>query len=441
MANRAIIAAVLLSVGVSMAAIAVAIVAFDRAGEGTPSAAPSRHEPAAYTVAFVEEALRRYDAEGREGTVAHYNTPESVDGPWYVFIADENDVMVAHPTIPANVGRRVEELAGPDGYPAGRAVAAAATEDGAWVDYAYLNPATGRVESKHSWVVRHDGLLFGSGWYEPGPSKADPAAYTVAFVDRALRLYDAVGREETVAYYNSPESVDGPWYLFIADENDVMLAHPAVPENVGRRAEEIDGPDGYPAGRAVAAAATEDGAWVDYAYLNPATGRVESKHSWVVRHDGLLFGSGWYEPGPSKADPAAYTVAFVDRALRLYEAVGGEETVAYYNSPESVDGEWYVFIIRADGESIAHPNPEIVGMNLNGPLGTDVTGYTFGPEMLAAPEEGTWVDYVFLNPDTGDEEIKHSWVVARAGLIFGSGWYERLFLLPFGPPPEAPPGG
>ena len=41
-----------------------------------------------------------------------------------------------------------------------------ADEDGLWVDYVFLNPATDRQQVKHAWAVRHDGLLIGSGWYE-----------------------------------------------------------------------------------------------------------------------------------------------------------------------------------------------------------------------------------------------------------------------------------
>ena len=53
------------------------------------------------------------------------------------------------------------------------------------MDYLFLNPNTGKQEFKHSWAVRHDGLLFGSGWYQVLPNspldvtKADPAEYTV----------------------------------------------------------------------------------------------------------------------------------------------------------------------------------------------------------------------------------------------------------------------
>ena len=84
----------------------------------------------------------------------------------------------------------------------------------------------------------------------------------------------AIGLEDTVAYYNTPESVDGAWYVFIADESDTMIAHAAVPANVGLHANEILGPGGYPAGTQVAAAATEEGAWTDF--INPSTGAFQS---------------------------------------------------------------------------------------------------------------------------------------------------------------------
>ena len=43
-----------------------------------------------------------------------------------------------------------------------------ADENGAWFDYTFTNPATDSVETKHSWMVIHNGVTFGSGWYEEG---------------------------------------------------------------------------------------------------------------------------------------------------------------------------------------------------------------------------------------------------------------------------------
>ena len=132
------------------------------------------------------------------------------------------------------MGKHVSQTLGPNAYPTGSAVAASADEDGAWFDYTYPNPTSGAVETKHSWVVVHDGLTFGSGWYEPGPAKSDAPAYTKAFVKQAMNLYDAVGLEETRSYYNTKESVDDQWYIFI-NRTGPGSADPAGPAGKGNQ--------------------------------------------------------------------------------------------------------------------------------------------------------------------------------------------------------------
>ena len=388
-------------------------------GSGWYERGPGKSDAPAYTKAFVQQAMNLYVALGLEETVAYYNTEESVDGQWYVFIIDDNQTIISHAPNPDLVGKDASQALGPNSYPA---VAASADEDGAWFDYTYTNPASGVVETKHSWVVIHDDITFGSGWYERGPGKSDAPAYTKAFVQQAMNLYVALGLEETVAYYNTEESVDGQWYVFIIDDNQTIISHAPSPDLVGKDASQALGPNSYPTGSAVAASADEDGAWFDYTYTNPASGVVETKHSWVVIHDDITFGSGWYERGPGKSDAPAYTKAFVQQAMNLYVALGLEETVAYYNTEESVDGQWYVFIIDPDGYTIAHHNPRFRGRDPS--LRVDATGYFYGDDLLSATEAGDWVDYVLLNPESGENRQKHTWIVRHDGLLFGSGWYE-----------------
>ncbi len=389
---------------------------------GTPMSAPRRSTPDDYTKYLVNQAIDRYESEGLDATLAHYNTKESIDGQWYVFIMDQNDTMLAHAANPDLVGRPASAAIGPNGYPAGPAVAAVGDEDGEWFSYTYPNPSTGGLETKHSWMVRHDGLLFGTGWYEKGPRKSDAPAYTESFVQQAINLYDAVGLEDTLAYYNTDESLDGQWYVFIFDPNDVLIAHAANPSLVDLPASEVIGPNNYPTGRAVVASADEDGEWFSYTFPNPSTGGVETKHSWVVRHDGYVFGSGWYERGPSKSDAPAYTKSFVQQSLALYDALGLDAAVEFYGSKESVDGQWYVFIIDGDGYTIAHHNPMFLGRDPS--LRIDATGHFYGDDLLSATETGRWVDYVLINPETGDDRQKHTWAVLHDGYIFASGWYE-----------------
>ena len=283
------------------------------------------------------------------------------------------------------------------------------------------------LQNKMDRMGRSDRSDAKQGWHV---SKADRPGYTVAMVEKALRIYDAKGLEATVEYYSSQESVDGEWYVFIADENNVLIAHPN-PVYVGVSLMDETGIDitGYKHGAEIATA-TEEGKWIDYIFLNPATGQQEYKHAWAVRHDGLIFVSGWYQVlptlslGATKTDPAEYTVAFVDQALRYYKAHGRENTVAHYNTPESVDGGWYIYIFDEEDLLIAHANQELLGMDLKEELGLDSTGYHFGDDMVETTAEGLWVHYVFVNPATGEEETKHAWAVRHDGLIIGSGWYE-----------------
>ena len=254
------------------------------------------------------------------------------------------------------------------------------------------------------------------------PPKWEAAEYTKHFVKTAIIKYDAEGLDATVDFYNTKESVDGQWYMLIFDQDDMILAHAAKSDLVGQPASTAVGPNNYPAGEAVVTAADEDGDWISFTFTNPASRAVEVKHSWMVEYDGLTFASGWYERGPSKFDAPAYTRDFVGQAINLYNAVGREDTVAYYNTRGSMDGQWYVFIVDEDGYTIGHHNPMFRGRDPS--LRVDATGYFYGDDLLGATESGRWVDYVLLNPETGDERKKHTWAVRHDGLIFASGWYE-----------------
>ena len=133
---------------------------------------------------------------------------------------------------------------------------------------------------------------------------------------------------------------------------------------------------------------------------------------------------------PPKSAPADYTRHFVDSAIAHYETRGLDAALAHYNSAQSIDGQWYVFIIDENDQVIAHPEPERRGLDVKGWVGTDANGYEFGSEMLSATEEGKWVSYVYRNPESSgfgsgfdDVELKNVWVKKHDGLLFASGWY------------------
>ena len=182
----------------------------EQIARGVGASIPPKSSPAEYTKFFVDNAISRYETQGLDATLAHYNREESINGQWYVFIIDENDLVIGHPDA-HRLGLDLKGWVSLDatGYNFGPDMLSA-TEEGKWVSHVYQNPEsggigadhTGALEYKHVWVVRHDGLLFASGWH----ISADE--YTKFVMDGAIARYHADGLEATLAYYNNPDSVD-----------------------------------------------------------------------------------------------------------------------------------------------------------------------------------------------------------------------------------------
>ena len=121
-------------------------------------------------------------------------------------------------------------------------------------------------------------------------------------------------------------------------------------------------------------------------------------------------------------DPESYTIGFVETALAFYADNGLDKTVEYYSSEESRLYQYYVFIVdAATGLTIAHPDPIFIGYNTKESV--DATGYAHGIEIMSADEDGKWVEYVWVHPETNELHQKHTWAIRRDGLIFASGWY------------------
>ena len=75
--------------------------------------------------------------------------------------------IVAHARTRSLIGVNATTLIDPGGLNIGRAIRDKATAKGAWVDYGWKDPLTGKVVPKSSWVVRHKGHIFGCGIHKP----------------------------------------------------------------------------------------------------------------------------------------------------------------------------------------------------------------------------------------------------------------------------------
>ena len=118
--------------------------------------------------ALVAKAIAAYDAKG-PSVFAEMTAPSTAfrQLDLYMFVIGPDHMTVAHGADASQVGRDVLALKDAAGKLFGRELFEKATQSGTWVDYVYEDPATGKEEPKSSWVVRHDGYVFGCGVYKP----------------------------------------------------------------------------------------------------------------------------------------------------------------------------------------------------------------------------------------------------------------------------------
>ena len=119
--------------------------------------------------ALVAKAIALYDREGPEKAFAAIQDPKQafVDRDLYVFVFGRERKIVAHGGNSALVGTAAESLVDEDGVHFGNKFMDETTATGTWIDYKWRDPASGKVLPKSSWVVRHDGYIFGAGIYKP----------------------------------------------------------------------------------------------------------------------------------------------------------------------------------------------------------------------------------------------------------------------------------
>ncbi len=139
----------------------------------TPPEMPTTDDPEAFAVAFVQAAIDLYKSEGSMAIATYYNNPASINGQWYVFITDADDIFVAHAPLQGLVGTDLKDVMGLDGSALGEEIAKA-TETGLWIEYLWPNPQSGMDEMKRTWAIRYDGYLFASGYYKPAAEDTTP---------------------------------------------------------------------------------------------------------------------------------------------------------------------------------------------------------------------------------------------------------------------------
>ena len=118
-----------------------------------------------------------------------------------------------------------------------------------------------------------------------------------ALVERAMQLIAATGSGRALAHMRNPSQgfVDRDLYVFVVDRRGAYQLHAAKPAMEGKRVHDVPGINGDQFVHD-AWACTENGpAWIEYDILNPGTGTVQPKASYMARIDEhLVLGCGVY---------------------------------------------------------------------------------------------------------------------------------------------------
>ena len=285
-------------------------------------------------------------------------------------------------------------------------------EDGTvWVERVTANPATGTDQVKRTWLYLFDEHIFLSGYYLP-----DSEVQSV--VDNALFLYKSMGEAAfDIITPEAPITTDDIYPFVITADDYRTVAHGTLPDFVDKCCSDAIQTTGDRPFEDVLAELEEDGgAWVTYTFLNPNTSTDQKKRTWLALHDGYIFGSGYYI-----RDSQAQSI--VNNAILTYQ-LDPENAFAIINAiSEEGPTEAYPFVINAATYEI-----EAHGANTDriGNISVALTQADRSVEEILADLEsnsGTWSHYTFVNPLTGEEDKKRSWLALYGGYIFGSGYY------------------
>ena len=164
----------------------------------------------------------------------------------------------------------------------------------------------------------------------------------------------------------------------------------------------------------------DGGTWFAYLCLNPDNGEREFKRVWLQEHDGYLFGVGYFLPG-SRAQEV------VHRAVELYADKGSGAFDIITPEAYVTTAALYPFVADAtdpDLPAVAYGAfPDRVGRSAAAAI-SDTSDRPFGEVVDDLNRDGgTWVEYMFTNPDTNTDQLKRTWLYKYDDLIFASGYY------------------
>jgi signal transduction histidine kinase len=256
-------------------------------------------------VAFVNEAKSFVSQAGEEKALKAFNDPKGafVRGGHYIIAYDFNGTCLAHPYEPQMVGENVLNVTDTNGVALKKNMRDLARKGSGFTYYIWPNPAHSNAdELKLTYVVKVDEKLwFGAGTYLNGTAPAfgnKSRENLITFVKGARDFEMIQGKDKALRAFNDPkgEFAKGELYIIAYDFNGTRLAHPYMPEGIGKNALNATDANGVADVMNMLDVAKRGSGFTYYIWPNPAHSNAEEiKLTYVLKiDDGLWLGSGIY---------------------------------------------------------------------------------------------------------------------------------------------------
>ncbi|MFY8130166.1 MAG: methyl-accepting chemotaxis protein, partial [Burkholderiaceae bacterium] len=139
-------------------------------------------------------------------------------------------------------------------------------------------------------------LKEGTSHYKLMQGTADEAmALVQKFIAHCKEVGFAKALENTV---NQPQLFSDRDLYVTGHDDDCVLRYISIPHKrkIGDNEAGLQDGEGKPIVKAIVATGRSGGGWVDYSLLNPATGEIAPKTSYVERYEGINYLCGVYKP-------------------------------------------------------------------------------------------------------------------------------------------------
>jgi polar amino acid transport system substrate-binding protein len=229
----------------------------------------------------------------------------------------------------------------------------------------------------------------------------------INFVNEAKDFVLDQGKEKALEVFNDPngEFARGELYIIAYDFNGTRLAHPYLPEGIGKNALNVTDSNGVADVRNMREVAKRGGGFTYYIWPNPAHSDAEElKLTYVLKvDDGLWLAAGTYlrvhTPifnNESREDLMDFVESARDFALNTSK----EDALNAFNDLNGsyVEGDRYVFAYDFEGNCLALPiQPDYLGVNRINI--TDSNGVEYIRDMIAlAQSGGGFIYYIKVDP-------------------------------------------